>query len=326
MTSQPTTRRKGIDNDEAALYDRQIRLWGIEAQNRLVNSHIALFLSQDCAIGSFAGEVAKNCVLAGIGRLTFFLQETLVRPSDLSCSGFLLLESDVGKNAGFAFVEALKKLNPRVHISLRQQGLAELLSTQTFSQIMDDLQPSCVVLCNAPFGYIQSVDEVVREKNIQLFAGGVYGMLAYYLVDLGDAHEYTSVSRLAGKEGQTVSTTSVHTDKLYVSLRKLTVQSENFTRYHQSFGLGFEKVSRHCQGVANHLGVGINKLETAHSKRQNFRQSTPHKHHQGLSLPRSNRCSHFRRTIGPRHSQGHFTQGTRHLQLLHHGRSFWFTR
>ena len=50
-----------ISEDEAALYDRQIRLWGIDAQKKLLSSKILLINMQ-----GLGAEIAKNLVLSGI--------------------------------------------------------------------------------------------------------------------------------------------------------------------------------------------------------------------------------------------------------------------
>ncbi|KAL2270324.1 hypothetical protein VTJ83DRAFT_2508 [Remersonia thermophila] len=55
----------GISADEIALYDRQIRLWGMKAQEKIRNANILLI-----TIRALGNEVAKNLVLAGIGSLT----------------------------------------------------------------------------------------------------------------------------------------------------------------------------------------------------------------------------------------------------------------
>jgi len=94
MTSKHTSDVK-ITEDEAAVYDRQIRVWGIEAQKRSEFSFSALFPSIASfalfahtfgilldhslraskvlvvGLGSFGAELCKNIVLAGIG-LTIF--------------------------------------------------------------------------------------------------------------------------------------------------------------------------------------------------------------------------------------------------------------
>ena len=56
---------KIITEDEAALYDRQIRLWGVEAQRRLLSSRILIINMK-----GLGAEIAKNIVLGGISCLT----------------------------------------------------------------------------------------------------------------------------------------------------------------------------------------------------------------------------------------------------------------
>ena len=80
-----------LKKDEVALYDRQIRLWGMEAQTRLRNSKVLVI-----NVGALANEIIKNIVLAGIGSLTI-LDANTVTESDLGAQ-FFLEESDVGKN------------------------------------------------------------------------------------------------------------------------------------------------------------------------------------------------------------------------------------
>ncbi|VDP99485.1 unnamed protein product [Trichobilharzia regenti] len=57
--------QNAITEEEAELYDRQIRLWGVESQNRLKQSKILLL-----GMNALAAEIAKNIVLAGISSLT----------------------------------------------------------------------------------------------------------------------------------------------------------------------------------------------------------------------------------------------------------------
>lgn len=79
-----------LTEDEAALYDRQLRLWGVEAQNRMLSSSLLI-------AGGFRGlaaEVSKNCVLAGVGKITLLDSED-VKESDLGANYFLR-EEEVG--------------------------------------------------------------------------------------------------------------------------------------------------------------------------------------------------------------------------------------
>jgi ubiquitin-like 1-activating enzyme E1 A len=80
-----------LSADEIALYDRQLRLWGIEAQNRMRRANILLITMK--ALGN---EIAKNLVLAGIGSLTVWDSE-LVTEADVATQ-FFVTEEHIGMN------------------------------------------------------------------------------------------------------------------------------------------------------------------------------------------------------------------------------------
>lgn len=89
--AQNGTHTEAITADEIALYDRQIRLWGVKAQESLRKANVLLISMQ-----ALANEVAKNLVLAGINSLTIVDHETVVE-SDFAAQ-FCISESDLGKN------------------------------------------------------------------------------------------------------------------------------------------------------------------------------------------------------------------------------------
>ena len=80
-----------LSADEIALYDRQLRLWGIEAQNRMRKANVLLI-----TIKALGNEIAKNLVLAGIGSLTVLDPDT-VTEEDIE-SQFFATEDHIGKN------------------------------------------------------------------------------------------------------------------------------------------------------------------------------------------------------------------------------------
>lgn len=72
-----------LTGEEAALYDRQIRLWGVDAQQRLRSARVLL-----CGLSAVQSEVCKNLVLAGIQSLT--LNDTkITTDKDLAANLFL---------------------------------------------------------------------------------------------------------------------------------------------------------------------------------------------------------------------------------------------
>ena len=80
-----------ISADEIALYDRQIRLWGVQAQEKIRTANILLI-----NIKALANEIAKNLVLAGVGSITL-ADHAVVTEEDLGAQ-FLVGEEDIGKN------------------------------------------------------------------------------------------------------------------------------------------------------------------------------------------------------------------------------------
>lgn len=91
LQSANSDRTQSISADEIALYDRQIRLWGVKAQERLRTANVLLITMR-----ALANEIAKNLVLAGIGSLT--LQDSQVVVDDDIGAQFFISEIDIGKN------------------------------------------------------------------------------------------------------------------------------------------------------------------------------------------------------------------------------------
>ena len=82
--------------EEAALYDRQLRLWGSEAQSRIRQARIVIAPFE----GGVAAEVAKNLVLAGVKEL-ILVDDGLVGEESLAAGGFIWRADDVGKKVSW---------------------------------------------------------------------------------------------------------------------------------------------------------------------------------------------------------------------------------
>lgn len=87
--AQPTD--SGLTEAEAELYDRQIRLWGLEAQQRLRKARVLLI-----GLSPTAAEIAKNVILSGVSCLTL-MDKRDVSSEDVSVN-FLLPQDAIGKN------------------------------------------------------------------------------------------------------------------------------------------------------------------------------------------------------------------------------------
>jgi ubiquitin-like 1-activating enzyme E1 A len=97
-SAEATQANSGLSADDFALYDRQIRLWGAQAQERIRNAHILLV-----SLRALGTEIAKNLTLAGISSLTI-VDDELVTEEDLG-SCYFLRDEDVGKPVCHANLE-----------------------------------------------------------------------------------------------------------------------------------------------------------------------------------------------------------------------------
>jgi ubiquitin-like 1-activating enzyme E1 A len=111
-----------LTEQETALYDRQIRVWGAGAQRRLSKSHVLV-----SGIKGTVAEFCKNIVLAGVGSVTL-LDDRLVT-TEVFNANFLILPDEnayVGKTVAEICCDSLKDFNPMVHVSIEKGDLSTL--------------------------------------------------------------------------------------------------------------------------------------------------------------------------------------------------------
>ncbi|RPA93610.1 hypothetical protein L873DRAFT_1704432 [Choiromyces venosus 120613-1] len=120
-TSPPSSAPSSAPSSKEKKYDRQLRLWGANGQNRLEQAHIALF-------GATAAgcEVLKNLILPSIGRFTV-IDDKLVEEADLGIN-FFLDQDSVGKPRAERTAALLGELNPDVVGGFRSDNLENMLS------------------------------------------------------------------------------------------------------------------------------------------------------------------------------------------------------
>ncbi|KAF3919174.1 hypothetical protein AA313_de0200479 [Arthrobotrys entomopaga] len=159
-----------ISADEVALYDRQIRLWGMEAQARMRNAHILLV-----TIKALGNEIAKNLVLAGIGAITVHDCE-IATEEDLGAQ-FFMEEGLLGRNRAEAAAPAVQKLNPRVDVKVDTAPI-EGRSVEFYKQF------STVIVTEAGLGTMISINDACREAGVAFYAGACYGLYGYCFADL----------------------------------------------------------------------------------------------------------------------------------------------
>ncbi|KIM89081.1 hypothetical protein PILCRDRAFT_768178 [Piloderma croceum F 1598] len=177
-----------ITEDEAAVYDRQIRLWGLEAQQRMRNATIMVI-----RLRGTATETIKNIVLAGIGKLIIVDDEN-VSAEDLG-AGFFFRDEDVGKKRVDAAKARVESLNPLVTVETLSQ------SSALERQGLDALVQSVNLVCMTDWDRdsLIRVNDVCRRLKKPFYAGGTYGLLGYIFCDLLE-HDYIAPDRSAPKE------------------------------------------------------------------------------------------------------------------------------
>lgn len=123
-----------ISAAEVSQYDRQIRLWGLDAQKRLLTSE-AVFLSlRGCFV-----EVVKNLVLAGMGHIRLQCHEPVTK-EDLE-ENYYLREEDIGKPMSDAMIPRLQEMNSFIKITApRTDELGDIVFTDEPSI---ELQQKC---------------------------------------------------------------------------------------------------------------------------------------------------------------------------------------
>ncbi|KFX88859.1 hypothetical protein O988_08867 [Pseudogymnoascus sp. VKM F-3808] len=170
-----TAAETGITADEIALYDRQIRLWGVKAQEKIRNANVLLI-----NIRALSNEIAKNLVLAGINSLTI-IDHAIVTERDLGAQ-FFISETDIGKNRAEAAAPQIRNLNPRVNVIVDTDDIS--IKGPGYFQNYDivvatDLLPDTLNLINT----------ATRVNNKPFYAAGVQGLYGFIFADLIQ-HDY----------------------------------------------------------------------------------------------------------------------------------------
>ncbi|KAG0718887.1 SUMO-activating enzyme subunit 1 [Chionoecetes opilio] len=163
-----------ITEDEAALYDRQIRLWGLDAQKRLRAARV--LIAGVCGLGA---EVAKNLVLSGVKSLVL-LDHRSVTEADTH-SNFLAPHDSVGKNIAEASKERTQILNPMVDVTADSSKIADKAN-----EFFTDFDVVCVMRCRQE--ELIRINDICRQNKILFYAGDVFGMFGYMFADLQEHH------------------------------------------------------------------------------------------------------------------------------------------
>ncbi|KAK6877790.1 DNA damage tolerance protein RHC31 [Candida tropicalis] len=158
--------------DEIALYDRQIRLWGITTQLRLRTTKILIINFK--GIGT---EIVKNLVLGGINTIEI-LDDSIIKPEDFTCQFFLPNNDEIiGELKLPHVVDNIRELNNRVNLNI---------NTQTLYDMKDDYFKKFDLIIGTELNKKDMIyiNEISRNLNIPLYLSGTHGMFGYIITDL----------------------------------------------------------------------------------------------------------------------------------------------
>ena len=166
----PSPNSTTISADDIALYDRQIRLWGVEAQKKIQSANVLLV-----GMKALGNEIAKNLVLAGIGALTI-MDHGLVTEEDLSAQ-FLVTAANINQNRAQAALPQLQKLNPKVAL-FQDSDVVALKMPEYFSSF------DITIVTGLPLEVMNMVNSACRIFGRKFYAADIHGMYGYAFADL----------------------------------------------------------------------------------------------------------------------------------------------
>ncbi|GFY38312.1 SUMO-activating enzyme subunit 1 [Trichonephila inaurata madagascariensis] len=177
-----------ITDDEVALYDRQIRLWGFDCQKRLRDSKILVI-----GLNGLGAEVVKNLALSGVKSITI-MDETPV-PVAFSCSQFFISGCEINQGRAMASKAAIQELNPNVEIIIDSEHVTSKAACFYAGF-------NAVFATDCPLSILIRVNKLCTLKNIPFYCGDTWGFYGYGFLDLLK-HNYSRV-HITKKEQETL--------------------------------------------------------------------------------------------------------------------------
>lgn len=168
-----------LTKDEAELYDRQIRLWGVNAQSRLRQSKVLML-----GFNGIASEVAKILVLAGIDTLSIVDDQEL-QDNDLTSNLFCRTRGDDKQFRTHQVKDKLRTLNPLVKVNIDNSSITDKRS--------DDFQGYDLVTLHSflPIDQVKTINDICRKGNIKFYLVLDYGFFGFMFNDLGRDFQFT---------------------------------------------------------------------------------------------------------------------------------------
>lgn len=182
----------GISEGEVAVYDRQLRLWGVQAQQRLLQAKVLIWGLEGCNV-----EACKNLVLAGVSLTIRDHRE--VATADVAFNYFLR-EEDKGKNRAKCAAARVQEMNPLCTVSSDTSSPEEATDAAALRRAVEGFDVVCLAI--GAVGHdarrAAAVDAACREARACFLLTVTAGELAFFFSDL---QKHTMQERSAAQGG-----------------------------------------------------------------------------------------------------------------------------
>lgn len=179
-----------LKEEEAAVYDRQLRVWGVETQRKLTAARVLLV-----GFGKLAAEIAKNITLAGVGHVTLLDDSPA---AELLGSNFLNTEGTAeGQTAAEAAAKSLQAMNPLVKVTSAAGSTADFCNTTAAAAAGGEGggsgvlgEQDLVIATGLTLQQVCQLDASCRSAGVKFMAAAAAGPAGWFFLDL-QQHTYT---------------------------------------------------------------------------------------------------------------------------------------
>lgn len=165
-----------ISGEQVAVYDRQLRLWGVQAQTRLLNAKVLVWGLEGVSV-----EVCKNLVLAGVS-LTI-RDHRPVSAADVGFNYFLRPE-DLGKPRSTCAASRVQEMNPLCKVSSSEAPVDQGTLRESIKGF--DVVITGLGVLGFDFDKAAKIDAACREAGACFMLTISAGELAFFFSDLNE--------------------------------------------------------------------------------------------------------------------------------------------
>ena len=151
-----------ITDEDLRRYDRQIKLFGIDGQEKLKDAKVFI-----AGAGGLGAPISIYLAAAGIGRIVL-VDKDVVELSNLNRQ-ILYWEKDIGKSKALSAKENLEKMNSAINI----EAIPETLDENNVSRLVGDSDLIIDAMDNFDTRYL--LNKTALAKDIPFIHGAIYG-------------------------------------------------------------------------------------------------------------------------------------------------------